>query len=183
MEEREKIGKIATDILSKSQDKNTIIDVQREATKDYLTQIDWAIKHAKKQVDCSHLLGGGRGHEACAAREALVGDMYVVVLTKKEALLQNVLRLSFHTRITCPTPDYNQTVFFYHDKTGDLEYLWTVPDEQTCAVFYDNAVDIVPAERQLLGFILDFLSGALLAEAKKRNGESKLIDGIVLERN
>lgn len=180
MEDREKIGKIATDLLAKDQEANTVIDIQREATKDYLNCIDWAIKHAKKEVSCDHLLGGGRGHEDCATREAFVGDMYVVVLTKKERLLKNVIRNSFHTRATCPTPDFNQTVFFYHDKTGDLEYLWTIPDEEACGMYYENALHVVPEEKQLLGFILDFMNGTLLTEARRRNREN-LITGTILE--
>ena len=180
MEERKKVGKIATDLLEKQQVSQTVTDIQREAQKEYLNCIEWAIKHAKKEVDCSHLLGGGRGHEDCATREPLIGDMYVVVITKKEKLLQNVLRNSFHTRSTCPTPDNDQTVFFWHDKTGDLEYLWTIPDAETCAVFSENALQVVPEERQLLGFVLDFLDGTLLQEARRRNGEN-LVTGITLE--
>jgi hypothetical protein len=176
---RKTMGAVATDLLNKAPESNTVIDIQREAQKEYIENLEWAVRHAKKEVDCSHLIGGGRGHEDCATREPLMGDFYVVVITKKEKLLQNVLRNQFFTTISCPTPDYNQSVFKYHDKTGDLEYLWTVPDEESCAVYYENAAIVVPEERQLLGFVLDFLNGALLQKARRLNGE--ISTGIILE--
>ena len=179
MERKKKLGEIATDLLQKPGDKNTVTDIQREAQKDYLDSLEWAVKHAKKEVDCSHLKKHGQ-HQDCATREALVGDFYVVVITKKEKLLPNVLRNMFSTRKTCPTPDYNQSVFMWHDRTGDLEYLWTIPDEESCAIYSENAIEVVPEERQLLGFVLDFLNGSLLREARKRNGED-LVNGIILE--
>lgn len=93
--------------------------------------------------------------------------------------MQNVLRNYFAERSSCPSPDYDQTVFKYHHESQDLKYMWTIPDKETCEVFLANALKIVPEERELLGYILDFDNGSLLRLARKENGED-LVSGIIL---
>lgn len=172
------VGQTSLELSQKTPDTLDPIELQREMQKDYLDNLIWAVKHAKKQVDCT----GMKGHEDCANKEAWTGDFYVEVITKKEKLMQNVLRNYFSARRSCPTPDYNQSVYKFNSSTDDIEYLWTVPDDQTCEMFVQNALKIVPEERQLLGFILDFKNGSLLQLARKLNGEN-LLTGIVLEGN
>lgn len=100
-------------------------------------------------------------------------DFYVVQLTKREQLLPNVLRNYFFCRFSCPTPEYDQTVFFYDHKKETIEYVWTVPDRPTCLTLRENALRVPPEEQQLLSFVLRFFSGELLLHAKYLNGERK----------
>lgn len=177
---KQTVGKIATDLLLKTPETTDPIELQREIQKDYIDNLKWAVQHMQKKVDCSHLVGNDRGHEFCSTRTAHLDDFYVVVITKKEKLLENVLRNYFLQTIDCPTPDYNQSVFRYDSKKEELEYLWTVPDKETCDMFQQNAIHIVPEERQLLDMVLKFRNGTLLQQARRLNGEN-LQTGIILE--
>jgi len=101
-------------------------------------------------------------------------------LLKKEKLLENVLRNYFAERSTCPTPDYDQSVYKYHYDSGNLEYIWTIPDRETCHVFLNNAHLVVPEERLLLEFVIAFSNGELMRLCRKLNGEN-IETGIILE--
>lgn len=174
------VGAIASELLQQTPESRDPIEIQREIQKDYIDHLEWSVRHMQKKVDCTHLVGNGRGHEECSTRPAHDGDFYVVVLCKKERLLENVIHNYFLETITCPTPTWDQTVYHYHAKEEKLEYLWTVPDRETCRVFQDHALEIVPEERQLLDMILKFHDGTLLQLARKLNGEN-LETGIILE--
>lgn len=107
-------------------------------------------------------------------------DFFIVVITKRERLMQNVLRNYFTGRLTCPTPDYDQTVYRYN-KIGDyIEFIWTIPDRETCHVFRDNALKIVESERELLRFVMDFNDGTLYKLCKRLNGEK--LDTPIIEK-
>jgi hypothetical protein len=112
-------------------------------------------------------------------RSKIIGDFYVVVLTKMERLLTNVMRNYFFARMTCPTPDYDQAVFKYDAAREELSFLWIVPDRETCITFKENALSIAPEERDLLKFVLDFSSGELFKLAKRLNGEK--LESVELE--
>ena len=100
-------------------------------------------------------------------------NFYIVQLTKRERLLENVLRNYFFCRFTCPTPEYDQSVFKYEHGIEAIEYLWTVPDRDTCQHLRDNALQVVPEEKELLQFVLSFYDGSLFNLAKHLNGEKK----------
>jgi len=153
------VGAIASELQQKATEAISPIDIQREAQKDYIENLHITVNRGKLSI---------------------TGDFFVVVLLKKEKLLENVLRNYFFETICCPTPDYNQSVFKYHAKDEKLEYLWTVPDEQTCNIFQRNVSLIVPEELELLNFVLQFHDGTLLQKARKLNGED-LKTGIILE--
>lgn len=112
-------------------------------------------------------------------RQRYQGDFYVIVLTKKERLFKNVFRHYFFTRLSCPTPEWDQVVYQYTYKTGDIEFLWVVPDKATCEFMTNNSLEIPPDEKQLLKYVLDFNDGTLLKIAKTLNGESEADPGII----
>jgi len=107
------------------------------------------------------------------------GDFFVVVLTKKEKLLQNVIRNFFYGRLSCPTPDYDQTVYRYVREEDVIEFIWVIPSRQTCFWLKDNVLSILPEERELLNFVLQFADGTLYKLAKKLNKEQD--DSILIE--
>lgn len=98
-------------------------------------------------------------------------DFFVVVLTKRERLMERLFRLYYAARHSCPTPEYDQSVYHFKYKDERLEFLWTIPDKETCYHLRDNALMVHPDERQLLQFVLDFLDDTLLILSKKLNNE------------
>lgn len=108
------------------------------------------------------------------------GDFYIHVETKREPLLTNVLRNYFITKRDCPTPNYDQSVFRYNRKKGEIEYYWTIPDKEACHHIKANRLLIVNEEQELLKFVLAFDSGELLRICKKLNGEKE--DSMLLEK-
>jgi len=149
---RETVGKISQDLLLKTPDTRDPIELEREMHKDYEKNIFECIERCKKEF---------------------FGDFYVVVTTKKERLMENVLRNYFFGRKTCPTPEWDQTVYRYFPKDDYLEFLWVVPSKDTCELYKQNALQVDPKERELLQYVLDFSDGTLLERAKKLNGERK----------
>ena len=98
-------------------------------------------------------------------------DFFIVVITKKEKLMQNVIRNYFFGRISCPTPDYDQIVYKYSYKNKDLELIWTIPSKDACLHLLENKHLVVPEEWKLLDFVLKFEDGTLFKLAKRLNGE------------
>lgn len=174
---KQTVGSIASELQLKTPDSNDPIEIQRATEREYIHNLEWCAQHALKRVDCSTI----KGHEECKNREALDGDFFVVALLKKEKLLQNVLRNYFVATKDCPTPTYDQTLYRYNKKKEQLEFQWVVPDRDTCETLHENKDIVVPAERGLLQFILDYYDGTLLRKCKKFNGESEFA-GSLLER-
>lgn len=102
------------------------------------------------------------------------GDFYVVVITKNEKLMPNVFRNYFFHRSTCPTPDYDQSVYRYNRSAERVEYIWTIPTKEACLYILDNQLIIDKSEHDLLNFVLDFKNGKLYDLAKKFNKEDEI---------
>jgi hypothetical protein len=99
------------------------------------------------------------------------GDFYLVVETKKEPKMQNVLRNYFFHRSSCPTPTYDNTVYKYHKADDRIEFLWVLPSKQVCKMIKDYAVELSADQRELVKFVLDDADGTLLKRCKQLNGE------------
>jgi len=151
---RETVGKIAVDLIQKTPDTRDPIELERELHTDYESNVFLCLESGKKEYP---------------------GDFFIVVITKKEPLLQNVLRHYFVHRKSCPTPDYDQTVYRYDKKQDKFEFVWVIPSKDTCCIFKNNALIINPEERVLLQFILDFDDGTLYKKSKKFNKERETI--------
>ncbi len=100
-------------------------------------------------------------------------DFFVVVLTKRERVMEKLFRLYYTARHSCPTPDYDQSVYHYNHKSEHLSFLWTIPDRDSCFHLRDNALMVHPNEKQLLQFVMDFFDGTLLEVCKKLNKETE----------
>lgn len=149
---RDTVGKVSSDLLQKEPDTRDPIELMRECLTDYEKNLIECIDRYKKVSPF---------------------DFYVVVLAKKERLMPNVIRNYFYPRITCPTPDYDQTVYKYYHKDDCIEFIWVIPSRDTCILLKENALQVAPNERELLRYILDFSDGSLFALAKKLNGEEE----------
>ena len=113
---------------------------------------------------------------ALTDRKLYSGKFFIIVLTKNERLLPNVFRNYFYSRHTCPTPDYDQSVFRYNNIDETIEYIWTIPSQDACFHLLENRSQIHPEERELLNFVLSFKKGELFRIAKKLNGEKDTPD-------
>jgi len=99
-------------------------------------------------------------------------NFYIVSLTRRNRLMTNVFRNDFVGRFSCPTPNYDQTVWQYIAKYDEARELWSIPDPDTCKLYYQNAIHVHADEKQLLSYILDFLDGSLLKKCKELNNET-----------
>ena len=158
---RDTVGKISSDLLQKAPETRDPIELEREMHKDYEKNIYQCCDEGKKAYN---------------------KDFFITVITKKERLMKNVLRNIFLHRSSCPTPDYDQTVYHYDKHSDVLKFLWVIPSKDTCILFKNNALEIVASERSLLQYILDFDDGTLYKLAKKFNGEQEVRGGALKEK-
>jgi hypothetical protein len=147
---RETVGKISSDLLNKTPITNDPIEIERAMHGDYLKNMLSCIDDASDEFGNAY---------------------FIVVLTKRERLMSNVLRNYFFARSTCPTPDYDQTVYLYKKDADCLDFIWVIPSKDTCIYLKNNALSVVEEEKQLLRFVLDFADGTLYKLAKKLNNE------------
>lgn len=148
---RDTVGKIASDLKKKETDNtHTPIDQMREQLTDYEKNLFECVEENKDNY--SH-------------------DFYIVVLTKKERLMDNVLRNFFFARESCPTPGFDQAVYKYWKNDDYLDFLWVIPSKDTCEFMADYCLVIPDDQKDLLKFVLDFNDGTLLNRAKILNKE------------
>ena len=150
-EKKETVGKVSVDLAAQEAPTRDPIELERAIHKDYEDNIYLCIDRHKKDF---------------------IGDFYIVVLTKRERLLQNVLRHYFFGRATCPTPEYDQAVYKFHRNGEVIEFLWVIPSKETCEHFRLHALEVHDLERDLLKFVLDFYDDTLMKKAKMLNGEA-----------
>lgn len=145
------VGAQAVAAMDKGQDPVSVIDQQRAMQTDYL----------KNLLECAQTFRKSHPNT----------DFFIVVLTKREKLLQNVFRNYFTARFTCPVPNYDQAVYRFDNAKEDIEFIWVVPNKETCILYKNNALSIHPEERQLLTFVLAFASGDLYNYCRYLNKE------------
>lgn len=98
-------------------------------------------------------------------------DFFVVVLTKKERILKPLLRQYFVGTLACPAPNYDQTVYKYHKGHDAIEFIWTIPDRETCRYFLRNPNILTDEEKTLLPHVIAFKDGELWKRMKELNNE------------
>lgn len=149
--ERETIGKLSAELLQQdTHGDHSVGEQMSEQLSDYEKNILICIARGKSDFP---------------------GDFYVIVITKREKLMPNVLRHYFFPRISCPTPDNDQTLYKYHRSDDKIEFIWTVPDKKAIKDLKAHAVDLDPSFKELLRFALEFSDGTLDKKARAMNGE------------
>ena len=156
-EKKKTAGEYYLDLLNKSPEEIDVVEMQREMQKDWEKNIVACVDNHKK---------------------IFPDDFYVVITTKRERILSTVVRNYFSARMSCPTPNYEQIVYKYHRDDDRLEFIWSVPDRETCVVYLNNAQEVDPSEYELLKMIRDFADGTLFKECKKRNNEDLSGQGV-----
>lgn len=147
---RDTVGKISSELIHQDDPNHTPIDQMRENLTEYDNNIWTCVENGKKNIN---------------------GDFYVVVVTKKERLMQNVIRNYFFYVYACPTPTYDQTVYKYHRADNKVDFLWVVPSKDSCEFIRDNALTLPDDQKELIKFVMDFYDDTLLNLAKKLNNE------------
>ena len=102
-ERTETVGSIALDLQKKD---THAIDVREQGaamTAPYIDELLKTLTQAKQEVPDD--------------------NFFIVVLTKRERLLINVVRNYFFYRRTCPTPNYDQAVYQYVKEDDELKLL------------------------------------------------------------
>lgn len=151
-QEREKLGKIVYDNLHKPEENVSAVELERGMQEKYMDELLNCIDQNYKNYE---------------------KEFYIVVITKAEKILKKVMRNYFFARNSCPTPDFDQSVFRYNKESEKLEFLWTVPSLDACEYMIKHATEVPTEERELLGFVAQFASGKLLERSKRINGEVK----------
>jgi len=188
MNKRKTVGQRYVELQSKENmgGHACVLDLAAEQQSTVMDEVIYCIKHAQKKVDCSkrrcekdcdtHIVPVDDCYalpcaDYCKKRSAYLDDVYITYEVKQEKLMPHIHRFRFTWNIDCPTPTYDQTIFKYVHDTGDLKYMWTIPDREACLTLLQNAKLVVPEERQLLEFVIRFANGDLFKVMKKENGE------------
>jgi hypothetical protein len=149
---RKTAGQISQELQAKAVDEKPV-DVREQTQNMFADYMD----NVFKAVD-----EGLKTHE---------GDFYVIVLTKSEPLMPNIIRNYFLSGPACPTPNYDQAVFKYHRDSDDIEFIWQIPNRDMSIWMLENKPLVDPSEYGILKMIEDFASGDLLQKARILNGE------------
>lgn len=139
MKRKKTVGEEAIIRLANPDDKQEVVETQREADKEYFPQMEICIQN-HSQWDKPY---------------------YIVVHQKKERLLENVIRRYFIGRQSMPTPQWDQTLWRYDPGTGNLRFIWTLPDENTAKWMAANPKELSENHHELVGFIMSFLNKTL----------------------
>lgn len=160
-EKRDKIGKIATDLLAKANNTHSVGEQTKENLSEYMSYL----------YECLHR------HQKRWPNK----DFYISVITKTEPLFPNILRNYFVAFLAAPTPRYDEAVYKYHHTDGRLDLIWVVPSKDTCQFIMENYMFLPEKQRFLIESVLAFEHGNLLKYAKKLNGEKE--DAIIFLGN
>lgn len=163
MEKKPTVGELSAKLLKNvSDNKHTAYEQMREQLTDY----------EKSIYECYH-----------ANRNTYKDVFYIVVLTRGDKSMKNVLRNQFFARHTCPIPDYDQTVYRCNKLTYIPQFLWTVPCQDRCQMMYECASQVPPEEYCLLKYVMEFYDGTLLKLAMQLNNEEFETGQIIITEN
>lgn len=137
------VGAAAIDLMSKGDQHQSVLDTTHEMTKGYMDSLIECAKSGEKQY--------GRDK-----------PFYICVQTRRERLLENVIRNQFYARQTRPIPTYDLALYHYTPKTEDLRFVWCIPDKETVADMSSNGFIPTKEEEQLYWFVNCFIAGTLV---------------------
>ena len=101
--------------------------------------------------------------EAALRGEKLFGKdeiFYICVQTRRERLLENVIRNQFYPRKTRPAPTYDLALYHYDPKDEKISFVWCIPDRETTQQLAISCQN--PEEGQLAYFCQLFLKNSLV---------------------
>lgn len=160
IKKKKTVGAHALELMQKAPESVDPVEIEREMQSEYLKNLIETVEDGRKK---------------CTT------DFFITVITKKEPLMQNVLRNYFAWRHSCPTPDYDQAVYHYRKNDEEIAFLWVIPAKDICHMFKENALQVAPEERALRDFVLSFADGSLYKLAKQLNGEVSIASSMTVQ--
>ncbi|KKN67878.1 hypothetical protein LCGC14_0456650 [marine sediment metagenome] len=133
------VGAKAYELLSQPAEAINIIDIQREADKEFVKEMEEII----------------RTHKEFATK------YYIQIILKKEPLMENVIRRYFIKRHSPPDADYDTTLYSYDNEKEQLYFHWTVPDPTSCHYLLTHESSLPAEEKPLLEMVKKFSVGML----------------------
>ncbi len=105
-------------------------------------------------------------------------DFYIVLITTIDPILRQPKLIAL-ARKSCPTPVYKQSVWKYKNSSGELEFIWSIPDAILYYHILRNQSKYLTDKdtADLAKFVILMESGDLLRWVKKENGEK--IDAVI----
>lgn len=94
-------------------------------------------------------------------RQKVKGDFFVMLLSKKEKLLTQVIRDRLFALKACPTPNYGQTLWKYHHLDQRLEFIWTVPPKDVVMFLKRYPIEMSDMCGDLIRQVFNFIDGTL----------------------
>lgn len=137
------VGKAALDLLKKPSCEQGVLDTSREMLKGYFDNLILAVESGRKQF----------GEDK---------PFYICVQTRRERLLENVIRNQFYCRQTRPAPAYDLALYWYDPKDENLQFVWCIPDPQTVETLIENQSYVPQEEQMLVWFCKCFKDGTLI---------------------
>lgn len=139
------IGEIALELQKKGDQKQGVIDTQRAMMEKYVENLIECAKTNEKQF----------GKDK---------PFYLCVQTRRERLIENVIRNQFYARRTRPAPTYDLALYWYDPKDERIEFVWCIPDKDSVQqIIQDKKDGILPQDQmQLAEFCEWFLKGTLI---------------------
>lgn len=118
-------------------------------------------------------------NQALASTQYDNKDFYIVMLVKLEHIGQ-VPRTYILSRLSCPTPTYDQHVWKYHRDSSKLEFLWSIPDKILYYHIVRNSHRYLQDQetKPLAQYVLLMETGQLLEWVRKENGEK--VDAVIM---
>ncbi len=94
-------------------------------------------------------------------KDEIKGDFFVMLLSKKEKFLEQVIRDRLFALRACPTPNYGQSIWKYHFADDRLEFIWTVPPKEVVMFLKRYPIEMNDMCGDLIKNIFDFIDGTL----------------------
>lgn len=143
VEKEQTVGQAALNLLEKGDQKQSVVDTQKEMLGNYLDQVIEAAERGEKLFGLENLF-------------------YVCVQTRRERLLSNVIRNQFYPRQTRPRPEYDLALYSYDPKTEDLRFEWCIPAKDMVEYILQNKHELPSDHAQLVEFCHKFKQNLLI---------------------
>src|SRR5271157_3681341 len=153
MEKKVTVGQMALEMALKEPDTYDSWELSQEQLKTFPAEIQ-------------------KAYHAGRAKYPPNKDFYIQILIKWERIFgEKVIHPHFLPRQSCPTPEWDQVVYRCHHESGEVEFLWVLPNRKHYYYLLYNPFEIHQDEQQMLKFVQMDHSGELLRWAKRLNGE------------
>lgn len=135
------VGAAAIELQSKADGKQSVMDTKDAMLKSYP---DALVK--------------------CAKSKDWTEPFYVCVQSRRERLLNNVIRNQFYARKTRPIPQFDLALYHYDPSTEDLRFVWCIPDKESVInIMVNRANGTLPHDQsKLYDFCVGFINGTLV---------------------